>query len=145
MSTRCQIIVNDLGLSDFNGDLEDFERDRLDWNHNFKALAKRLFTAKNASPNHPLWMDVYSLQLLFYEKTRPVFFTMTSAFEHSHSSGEGLFAHALVLRVPSCTLLHGLVDDPSPDVTSTNLPPLFTVVPIFAMTLTTFASLSYVP
>jgi hypothetical protein len=66
-------IVNGLGLSTFNSDLEDFEKDHLDWNHNFKALANCLFTAKIASPNHPLWMDVYALQLLFYEKKQTSF------------------------------------------------------------------------
>jgi hypothetical protein len=66
--------VNDLGFSDFLGNLEFFEKDRLDWNHNFKVLANRLFIAKNASPNHPLWMDLYAFQLLFYEKNTPFFY-----------------------------------------------------------------------
>jgi hypothetical protein len=85
-------------------------------------------------------MDVYALQLLFYENNRHVFLTFTYCFEHSSFSGVGLQAHPLVSSVPACTLLHGLVDDPSID-----LPPLFTVVPIFSMTISTFASLSHVP
>jgi hypothetical protein len=69
------------------------------------------------------------------------FFTTSYGFENSHVASGRLLAHPLVCSVPSCTLLHGLVDNPY-----TNLPPLFTIVPIFAMTLTTSGSaLSHVP
>jgi hypothetical protein len=126
--------VNDLGLSDFNCDLNVFDEECLDWKHNFKTLADRFFTAKNASPNPSLWTDVYALQLLFYENNRPFFLTFTYSFEHSSFSCVGLQAHPLVFSIPACTLLHGLVDDPSID-----LPPLFIVVPIFFMTISTFS------
>jgi hypothetical protein len=76
----------------------------------------------------------------FMKTTDQFFLTYTYGFEHSSFSGVGLQAHPLVSSVPACTLLHGLVDDPSID-----LPHLFTVVPIFSMTISTFASLSHVP
>jgi hypothetical protein len=110
--------VNDLSLSDLN----DYSLPR------------------TPLPTIPCgWMSM--LINFYFMKTKDWFFlTFTSGFQHSSFSGVGLQAHPLVSTVPACTFLHGLVDKPS-----TGLPPLFTVVPIFSMNMSTFAFLFHVP
>ncbi len=130
-----QDLLTSFGLTDFNGDLLLFSEQRLEWSDNFSLLAHRLHGANKP----PLWMDLYALQLLFFKKARSVLFAPVYGFATKQPGDTGMyFAHPQVPDMDSLTNIPGLTD-PQPF----DLPPLFTVVPLLATTITTYGCLKH--
>jgi hypothetical protein len=130
-------LLTSLGLSGFKGHLPSFSKDRLQWSDNFRLLAARLQGTNNTLPKPPLWMDLYALQLLFFKKARPVLFAPVYGFATKQAGGLYL-AHPQVPMMESLSLIEGL-----PDSHSFDLPPLCTVVPLLATTISTFGCLKH--
>jgi hypothetical protein len=132
-------LVTKSGLSDFKGHLDSFSKERLLWANNFLVLSDRLFITQNSTANPPLWMDLYAIQLMFLQKERQILFAPVNGFVWILEEGM-LSAYPVVGDLSQLTNIEGMLsDDPS-----FVLPPLFTVVPILAMTITSFGYLSYV-
>ena len=130
-----QDLLTSFGLTDFNGDLLLFSEQRLEWSDNFSLLAHRLHGANKP----PLWMDLYALQLLFFKKARSVLFAPVYGFATKQPGDTGMyFAHPQVPDVGALISSPGLTD-PEPF----DLPPLFTVVPLLATTITTYGCLKH--
>jgi hypothetical protein len=101
---------------------------------NFSVLAERLLNL-NGDPKPPLWMDIYALQLMFAVHQRPVFIAIVY--------GGVLYPQEQIYRAyPQVPLLSSLTECLG---LGDELPPLFTVVPIIALTPYIFGSLSFAP
>jgi hypothetical protein len=84
-------------------------------------------------------MDLYAIQLMFLQKERPILFAPVYGFVWILEEGM-LSAHPMVGDLSQLTNIEGMLSDNPSFV----LPPLFTVVPILATTITSFGYFSYV-
>jgi hypothetical protein len=124
------------GVAGFDGSIPSFAEsleDRIKWNDNFRFLARRLSNPDMA----PLWSDLHALQILFSLSDTPVYFAPVYG-RLLTTAGQMCGAYP---QVPS---LASMISIEGPTVLGDEEVPLvFTVVPILALTWYTFGFFSH--